>query len=190
MDSVKVRENAESVLKQIEASTQRKFLPIIGPIKGKYLADMVRKSQAKKVLEVGTLVGYSSILIASNLPLEGRVDTIEINPQSADIARENIRKAGMQDKITVHVGNALEVIPGLKGKYDLAFIDAAKNEYMDYLRLAEPLLKKNGILFADNVKIFASDMRDFLDYVRNSKKYSSQYIDVGYDGVEISTKLF
>ncbi len=67
----------------------------------------------------------------------------------------------------------------------MVFIDAAKNEYFDYLKLSEPKLKKNGVIFADNVKIFADQMREFLNYLRNSGKYKSQYIDVGFDGVEI-----
>ncbi len=190
MESVRVQSNAEAVLRKIETTAQRRFLPIIGPVKGKYLADVVRKNNTRKVLEVGTLVGYSAILIASNLPVDGTVDTIEINPQSAAVAENNIGKAGLVDKIVIHIGNALEILPGIKGEFDLIFLDAAKTEYMDYLKIAEPLLKKNGILFADNVKIFAADMQDYLEYVRQSKKYSSKYIDVGYDGVEISTKLF
>ncbi len=86
-------------------------MPIIGPIKGKYLIETVSKYKVKKVLEIGTLIGYSAILIAKNLPEDGQVFTIEINPQSAKIAQENIYKAGMAKKIKVHIGNALDVIP-------------------------------------------------------------------------------
>ncbi len=181
---------AEAILREIESLSLVKFLPIIGPVKGKYLVEAVRKYKVKRVLEIGTLVGYSAILIAKNLPEDSEIFTIEINPQSAGIAKENIQKAGMADKIKVHIGNALEVIPRIKEEFDMVFIDAAKNEYLDYLKLSEKKLKKNGVVFADNVKIFADQMEDFLDYLRNSGKYKSEYIDVGFDGVEISEKLF
>jgi predicted O-methyltransferase YrrM len=190
MISAKSTSDADTIIKEIETSAHRKFLPIIGPVKGRYLVDTVRKSGIKKVLEIGTLIGYSSILIANNLPEDGQVDTIEINPQSAGIAAENIRKANLARKIKVHIGNALKVLPGIKDQFDMVFIDAAKTEYLAYLKLCEDNIKKNGVVFADNVKIFAGDMQDYLDYVRNSGRYSSQYIDVGFDGVEISSKLF
>ncbi len=180
----------EDVLKEIEDKSHKRFLPIIGPVKGGHLADTVRKSQVKKVLEIGTLVGYSAILISMNLPAEGHLITIEINPESARQAVENIRKANLSDKIEIHTGNALKLIPLIKEEFDMAFIDAEKTEYFEYLKLIEPKLKKNGIVFADNVKIFASRMEDYLNYIRNSGKYKSEYIDVGYDAVEISIKQF
>jgi predicted O-methyltransferase YrrM len=178
-----------AVLREIERLSKREFLPIIGPVKGKYLVDTVRKFKVKNVLEVGTLIGYSAILMASNLPEEGRVITVEIKPESAERAKENILKAGLADKIEAHVGNALSVIPHLSGRFDMLFLDATKDEYLEYLKRAEGRLKKNGVVFADNVKMFAGEMQDYLDYVRNSGKYESENIDVGFDAVEISTKL-
>jgi predicted O-methyltransferase YrrM len=176
------------VLKEIEESSQRQFLPIIGPQKGKYLADTVRQYGIKKVLEVGTLVGYSAILIATNLPADGSVTTIEINPASAEKARHNIQRAGLADKIKIHVGDARSVIPQLKDEFDMAFIDAAKDEYYQYLKLCETKLTRKGIVFADNVKIFAEQMKDFLTYIRGSGHYQSKFIDLGFDGVEISVR--
>jgi predicted O-methyltransferase YrrM len=181
---------SDAILREIEELSKREFLPIIGSVKGKYLTDTVRRSKVKQVLEVGALVGYSAILIASSLPEEGTVVTIEIKPESAERAKENILKAGLADKIEVHIGNALSVIPHLGGRFDMVFLDAAKDEYLGYLRRAEGRLKKNGVVFADNVKMFAGEMQDYLDYVRNSGKYKSENIDVGFDAVEISTKLF
>jgi predicted O-methyltransferase YrrM len=181
---------AEAVLKQIEIKSLRGFLPIIGPEKGRYLAETVRKYSIRKVLEVGTLVGYSAILIASNLPDDGKVVSIEINAHSAQVAEDNIRKAKLSDKVKIHVGNALEVIPQINEEFDMVFLDAAKDEYYRYLKLSEPKLRKEGVVFADNVKIFANQMQDFLDYIRNSGKYKSQYFDVGFDGVEASIKQF
>jgi predicted O-methyltransferase YrrM len=181
---------SDAVLREIEELSKRTFLPIIGPIKGKHLVDTVRRFNVKNVLEVGTLIGYSAMLIALNLPQEGRVVTIEMNPKSARLAEENIRKAGLADKIEVHIGNALTVIPAMNDSFDMVFLDATKNEYLEYLKLSENKLKRGGVVFADNVKMFAHVMRDYLDYVRNSGGYKSKYIDVGFDGVEISTKQF
>jgi len=180
----------ETVLKDIEDLSRSKYLPIIGPVKGKYLVEAVRKYNVRKVLEIGTLVGYSAMLMANNLPGDGKVFTIEINPESAKSAEKIISKAGLTDKIKIYIGNALIVIPEITEVFDMVFIDAAKDEYFDYLKLSESKLKKNGIVFADNVKIFADQMRDFLDYLRNSGKYDSRYIDVEFDGVEISEKRF
>jgi caffeoyl-CoA O-methyltransferase len=190
MITKKALSDAEAVLREIEKTADSHFLPIIGPVKGKYLADTVRQYNVHRVLEVGTLVGYSAVLIAINLPEDGRVHTIEISPDSAETAQVNIRKAHLERKIKVQIGNALEVIPQIDEKFDMVFIDAAKKEYFDYLRLSEPKLKKNGVVFADNVKIFADQMQEYIGYIRNSGKYQSQYIDVGFDGVEISIKLF
>jgi predicted O-methyltransferase YrrM len=190
MTARKATLDAGTVLKEIEIKAQRGFLPIIGPEKGKYLAETVRKYRVKKILEIGTLIGYSAILIARNLPEGGQVDTIEVNPHSAEIAEANIHAAKLEDKIKIHIGNALDMISGIDGEFDMVFIDAAKNEYFGYLKLCEPKLKKGAVVFADNVKIFAHQMPDYLDYIRNSGKYRSQFIDVGFDGVEISEKLF
>jgi predicted O-methyltransferase YrrM len=180
----------DAVLRQIEKLAKREFLPIIGPEKGKHLVDTVRRFHVKNVLEVGTLIGYSAILIASNLPQEGRVVTIEMKPKSARLTEENIRRAGLADKIELHTGDALTVIPRMNGKFDMVFLDATKDEYLKYLKLSEDKLEIGGVVFADNVKMPAHEMRDYLDYVRNSGRYNSEYVDVVFDGVEISTKLF
>lgn len=180
---------SEAVLAEIEKLSHTTFLPIIGRAKGKYLVEALKRFRVKKVLEVGTLVGFSSILIAKNLPEGGRVITLEINPQSVQTARDNIERAGLTDMIEVREGDALLLIPQVNGVFDMVFLDATKSEYRQYLDLAEGKLRKGGVVFADNVKMAAREMRDFLSYVRDSGKYTSEYIDVGFDGVEISEKL-
>ena len=180
----------DALLREIERLSKRMSLPIIGSIKGRYLVDAVRRFNVRNVLEVGTLIGYSAILIALNLPQKGRVVTIEINPESARLAEENIRRAGLADKIELHIGDALTVIPSIKDKFDMVFLDATKNEYLEYLKLSEDKLERGGVVFAENVKMSAHEMGDYLDYVRNSGRYKSEYIDVVFDGVEISKKLF
>jgi predicted O-methyltransferase YrrM len=186
--AIKHRE-AEKVLQDIEESGETNFLPIIGKTKGKYLVDTLKAAGAKRILEVGTLVGYSAILMASNIPFDGKVVTIEINASSVKRALENINRAGLTNNIQVIYGDALRVIPELNGKFDMIFIDGAKDEYMGYLQRAEGKLKSGGVVFADNAKVFAAAMADYLDYVRNSGNYQSRNIDVGFDAVEISTRL-
>ena len=180
----------DAVLREIEKLSKRTYLPILGPEKGKHLVGTVKRFNVKNVLEVGTLIGYSAILIALNLPQEGRVVTMEMNPESARLAEENIQRAGLADKIEVHIGDALTVIPRMGGSFDMVFLDAAKDEYLEYLKLSEDKLMRGAVVFADNVKTPTHEMRDYLNYVRNSGRYRSDYVDMVFDGVEISTKLF
>lgn len=176
------------VLREIEEQAKHTFLPIIGPEKGKVLVDIVKKYQPKRILEVGTLVGYSTILMSQYLPRGRKIITIEINPQIAEVAKENFKRAGVDNLIDLKVGDALKIIPTLTGLFDLLFLDAAKEEYLNYLKLAEGKLSKNAIVVADNVGMFVNAMQDYLDYVRNSPKFESKTIDFGFDAVEVSLK--
>ncbi len=181
--------SADKILQDIEAAAEKQFLPIIGPNKGKYLAGEVRKAMPMHVLEVGTLIGYSAILMGKEMAQGSEIVTIEIHRDEAELAGKNIMQANIPAKVTIINGNALDVIPTLRGQFDLAFIDAEKTEYMKYLQLAEPKLHTGTVVFADNAGVFASQMTDYLEYVRNSGKYRSRYVQVGDDGVEISVKL-
>ncbi len=87
------------------------------------------------------------------------------------------------------VGNALNILPNLEGEFDLVFIDASKKEYIKYLKLIEDKLHKESVLVADNAGSFAEQMKDYLQYVRSSKKYKSRFVAVGNDGLEITTKI-
>lgn len=181
--------NADEVLRQIEKASQKNFLPIIGPYKGRILAEEVRKAKPQHVLEVGTLIGYSAILMGKELEDKAEIVTIEIHRDEAKLAGQNIVRANIPPKIKIITGDALQVIPTLKGLFDFAFIDADKSEYYQYLTLAEGKLRKGAVVVADNAGIFADQMHDYLEYVRNSGKYQSRYVQVSDDGVEISVKL-
>jgi predicted O-methyltransferase YrrM len=181
--------SAMEVLRQIEEEAQRKFLPIVGPRKGKILAEEVRKAKPRHVLEVGTLIGYSAILMGKELDENAEIVTIEIHRGEAKIAGENVLRANIPPKVTIITGDAIEVIPTLNGPFEFAFIDADKSEYLQYLCLAENKFHKGTVVVADNAGIFADQMSDYLDYVRNSGRYKSRYVQVGDDGVEISVKL-
>ena len=181
------------ILAQIEETARKEFLPSIGPIKGKIIEDVIKEYKPKKVLEIGTLHGYSAILIA-NIILSGEYDnenfnsersstepiliSVEKDQRLANIARKNIEKARLSEKIQVINGDALEIIPRLKSKFkfNMIFLDATKSEYLKYLQLIEKysLLNKRAVVVADNVLIYENEMKDYLDYVRNSGKYISR----------------
>lgn len=180
--------SADEVLKQIEEQAIGEFLPIVGPRKGKILAEEVRKAKPRRVLEVGTLIGYSAILMGKELDEDVGIVTIEIHRAEAVVACENVVRSDIPPKVIIIPGDALEVIPILKGSFDFAFIDADKGEYLQYLKLAEPKFHRGTVIVADNAGIFAEQMSDYLNYVRNSGRYRSRYVQVGEDGMEISVK--
>ena len=168
--------------------SETQFLPIVGPEKGRVLAKVVRDTKPKRLLEVGTLIGYSSIIIGQELDADAHLITIEIHADEAELAKHNISEARIRAKIEVLVGDAIKIIPTLKGPFDLVFIDAAKTEYLQYLKLVEDKLHKGSVIVADNAGIFANQMNDYLIYLRSSALYRSKYIKVGEDGLEISIR--
>ncbi len=187
--------NPEEVLRSIEAAAPRQGLPIIGPVKGAFLDGIVLKQKPKRILEIGTLVGYSAIRMGRFLPRGGRITCVEMNKRIAKVAASNIEKAGMKDRIEILLGDAKQVIPTLEGEFDLVFIDAEKSEYLTYLKACERLLHKGSTVVADNVKVFAEEVGDYLDYVRSSGRYTSTYREGALnadssvtDAVEISVR--
>jgi len=180
---------ADKILEEIENMTDKKFLPIVGPDKGRVLVRVIHDVKPKRILEVGTLIGYSAILMAKELESDAHLITIEIHANEAEQARANIKRAEVPPSIDVIVGDAIQVIPKLTGKFDMVFIDAEKTEYKDYLRLVERKLHRGSVIVADNAGIFADQMKDYLEYVRSSGKYRSEYVSFGEDGVEVSVKL-
>ena len=185
------------VLKSLERMAKNKFIPSIGPIKGEIIAEIISKYKPKNILEIGTLYGYSAILMADMLPEDGKLVTIEINKFVADIARKNIADAGLlEKKIDVIVGNALEIIPNLDWKFDVLFLDASKDEYLNYLKSSEEKLNKGSVIIADNVEVSKDEMLDYLDYVRNYRIYRSKTIETTLeytpnvkDAIEVSIKI-
>ena len=109
----------------------------MGPYKGQILIRIIREVEPKRVLEVGTLIGYSAILMGKKLDSNARLITIEIDPTVAKIAVNNIRRAEIPPTVEVLVGDAIEVIPKLEGEFDIVFIDADKWQYLEYLQLVE-----------------------------------------------------
>ncbi|MEK0324645.1 MAG: class I SAM-dependent methyltransferase [Nitrosopumilus sp.] len=183
----------EEILRGIEQDSKKRNLPIIGPIKGRVLDDVVIQTKPKVILEIGTLVGYSALRMSRFLPSGARIMCVEISNSFAEEAQDNFSKAGLSNMIQIIIGDAKEVIPNLKETVDLLFLDAEKINYLTYLNLAERMLHKGSTIVADNAGMAASEMQNFLSYVRESPLYQSKYhdfdLDGWHDGVEVSTKI-
>jgi len=123
---------------------------LTGPIEGRLLEQLVFVSGARRVLELGTYSGYSSLSMAAALPPDGRIDTCEIDERHAEVARRYIARSPYADRITVHLGPALETIAHLEGEFDLVFIDADKPNYVNYYEAVLPRLSPRGLIVADN----------------------------------------
>jgi caffeoyl-CoA O-methyltransferase len=122
-----------------------------GHVQGKFLEIISCLLQPKKILEIGTFVGYSALCLAKGLAKDGKLHTIELRKEDSDISLENFRKSNMTDKIILHTGNALEIIPALQETWDLVFIDADKPNYINYYNLVLPNVRAGGLIIADNV---------------------------------------
>jgi caffeoyl-CoA O-methyltransferase len=122
-----------------------------GPLQGKFLEIVSRLMRPRRILEIGTFMGYSSLCLAAGLAEDGRLHTIELREADADLAEGNFRQANWQDRIILHRGNALAIIPTLQEVWDLVFIDADKTGYIDYYKLVMPKLRPGGLILADNV---------------------------------------
>ena len=134
----------------------------VGPSEGKLLYMLLRLVGAKRVVEVGTLVGYSAIHMARALPADGHLYSIEFDAKHAEVARKNIERAGLADRITVIVGAGVDVLPTLEGKgaFDAVFIDADKQNYDKYGAWAVKNLKSGGLVLGDNAYLFGELLED------------------------------
>ena len=195
--SKKATDPADAVLHEIEEMGRKSFIPSIGPVKGKILAEIVKKHKPRKILEVGALYGYSSILIAKNSPAKAEITTVEKNPEHARITEQNVERAKLEDQIKIIRGDAMEVLRKLPGPFDLVFLDAEKTQYLDYLKAVEDKLHQGSVVVADNVGVFADQMKNYLHYVRNTGRYRSRTVDTllefsetTKDAMEISEKRY
>jgi caffeoyl-CoA O-methyltransferase len=123
---------------------------MVGRIEGNFLALLVRTLRARRVLELGTFTGYSSIAMAQALPADGSLITCDVNEETTAIARRYAQEAGVADRIDYRLGPALETLAGLDGEYDLVFIDADKINYVSYYEATLPLLAESGLMVVDN----------------------------------------
>jgi predicted O-methyltransferase YrrM len=192
-------------LKLLEDYAEENGVPIIHPEVAQFLKIYIKTTGVKRILEVGTAIGYSALVFADAIEGEGHIDSIEIREASAEKALNNIKlHNASQVTIDVHVGDALDVLPTLEGPYDLVFLDAGKSHYDKYFEYADSFIGKHGIIISDNVlykgmtatndlvirrkKTIVKNMRNYLDDLTSKEGYDSVIMPLG-DGVAISTKV-
>ena len=188
------------LLKEIEKYGRENKIPILLDDTLEYISKILEEVKPKRILEIGTAIGFSSICFSKYLAEGGRIDTIEIESLRVEQALENIEKVGVQDKICVLEGDALDILPYLTEEYDVIFIDAAKGKYLEFFEHALRLCKQNGYIIADNVlykgmvqsdynkhkqRTAVNKLRNFIDMVLNHPKLESELIDIG-DGLTVS----
>ena len=192
------------VIEAIEQEALDSFVPIIRKETQSFLKVMMLMNRPARVLEVGTAVGFSAILMSEYLPEGSHITTIENYEKRIPIARNNFKRAGKEEQITLIEGDALEVMKTLEGPYDFIFMDAAKGRYIHYMPEAVRLLSDGGILMSDNVlqdgdiiesrfaverrnRTIHSRMRDYLYELKHSDVLETSIIPLG-DGVALSIK--
>ena len=172
-----------------------------GHIQGMFLTSLVQMMQPKAVLEIGTYTGYAAICLAEGLPDDGIIDTIEIDAELEDIILKYFSQYSKKEKINLHIGDAVEVIPTLDKTYDLVFMDADKEEYIRYYELVLPKVRKGGYILADNVlwsgkvlqEVKSGDkdtpaIRQFNDYVLQDERVRNFLLPLR-DGIMVIEKL-
>lgn len=156
---------------------------------GRILYDLVLNGKYKKAVEIGTSTGHSAIWIAWALSKTGgKLITIEIDKKRYVEALANFKKAGVSDYIDARLGDAHELVPALEGTYDFVFCDADKGWYKNYFIAMEPKLVIGGCFVAHNTNMRSSDIREFLDYIQNHKRFTTTFDKSSRSGMSISCK--
>lgn len=197
------RENSE-ILEKIEQEALDTYVPIIRKEMQSFLKVLLLMTRPVRILEVGTAIGFSAILMSEYAPKEAKITTIEKYEKRIPIARENFKRAGKEETISLIEGDALEVMKSLDHSYDFIFMDAAKGQYISYMPEAIRLLKKGGLLVSDNVlqdgdiiesrfaverknRTIHSRMREYLYELKHDERLETSIIPLG-DGVALSIK--
>ncbi|AYD40132.1 O-methyltransferase [Clostridium fermenticellae] len=191
------------VLKELEMYASENSVPIIHREVAKFLELMIHIKKPSRILELGTAIGYSSILMSLASNNKAKIDTIERNLDMLKTARDNIKNYGFMNSIDIIEGDCMEVLKDLDNEYDLIFIDAGKGHYNHFLPECLRLLKQDGIIIADNALfrgMVASDklvarrkitivkrMREYLRLVSDNKKFITSVIPMG-DGIAVTTR--
>ncbi len=192
--------------KEMENYAKENGVPIIHKEVAQFLKVFINSTQKRRILEVGTAIGYSALVFADSFADgDGLIDSIEIREKSYNIAKENIEKYKKEGvSINLYLGDALDVLPEINNKYDIIFLDAGKSHYDKYFKYVDKFLCKGGIIISDNVlykgmiasdeliikrkKTIVKNMRNYLDYLVDNTNYETTIIPLG-DGLAISVKL-
>ena len=197
-------ENSE-ILEQMEKEALDSRVPIIRKEMQSFLKVLLAMKMPKRILEVGTAVGFSALLMSEYAPADCQITTIEKYEKRIPIARENFKRAGKETQITLLEGDAMEILKGLTGSFDFIFMDAAKGQYIYYLPEVLRLLEKDGVLVSDNVlqegeiiesrfaverrnRTIHSRMREYLYELKHHSLLETSIIPLG-DGVSVSIKV-
>ncbi len=188
----------------IEKYARERFIPVLLEDTATLLQDVLKKYQPKSILEIGTAIGYSGSLILTTCP-DAHLTTLELDETSYKIAENHFHEFGLQDRVTQHLGNALDIIMDLSEskQYDFIFLDGPKGQYVKYLPYLKKMLKNGGVLFADNVlfkhmvdgpefvphkkRTIVVNLRKYLASITEDEELDSVIYDIG-DGVAISIK--
>jgi len=141
----------DEALRIVERQGREERWPIVGPAEGSLLHILARSIRAKRILELGAAIGYSGTWLARALPSDGELVTVEWNPETAAIARKNFERTGVAKRVRIEIGSALDVVPRLRGRFDLIFNDIDKQHYGAVLPLCLEKLRVGGLLLTDNV---------------------------------------
>ena len=189
-------------LAKIKAKALENHIPIIMDDTLEVISKTLESKRVNRILEIGTAVGYSAICFSEFLAEYGLIDTIERDLDRVKEARENIKKAEVEEKINIIEGDAVEILPTLKNIYDIVFIDAAKGKYPIFLKEALRMLAPKGIIFADNVlykgyvmsdynkhkqRTAVRNLREFLAELQGNEDLETEILEVG-DGLAIAKK--
>lgn len=195
----------EGLLDVIEKEALDAYVPIIRKETQSFLKVLLMIKKPLRILEVGTAVGFSAILMSEYMPENGKITTIENYDKRIPVARENFRRVGKEKEITLIEGDALEVMKALEGPYDFIFVDAAKGQYIRYLPEVLRLLSDGGVLMSDNIfqdgdviesrfaverrnRTIHGRMREYLYELKHHDRLQTSILPVG-DGVALSVKL-
>ena len=188
------------MLDKIKQKALDEHIPIIMDDTLEVVDKLLKELKPNRILEIGTAVGYSAICFSKYLEPNGKIDTIERDAERVAEARINIRNVGLEDKINIYEGDAVEILPTLNEKYDVVFIDAAKGKYPFFLKEAMRMINPNGIILADNILYKGYVMSDYNKHkqrtaVRNLREYvkevtenpniETEILEVG-DGLAVS----
>ena len=190
-------------IEQIKEKALNEHIPIIMDDTLEVVGKILEDKKPERILEIGTAVGYSAIMFSKYLTENGYIDTIERDEERIKEAKENIKDLNLEEKIHIFEGDAIEILPTLKGPYDVVFIDAAKGKYPIFLSEALRMLGNNGIIVADNVlykgyvmsdynkhkqRTAVRGLREFLKELNENENLTTQILEVG-DGLAISKKM-
>lgn len=196
-------ENSE-ILETIEKEALADYVPIIRKETQSFLKTLLQMKKPQRILEVGTAVGFSAILMSDHVSKDCKIDTIENYDKRIPVARENFRRAGKEQQITLLEGDAMDVLKTLQEPYDFIFMDAAKGQYIAYLPEVMRLLKEDGVLISDNVlqdgdvvesrfaverrdRTIHSRMREYLYVIKHHPELETSILPLG-DGVALSVR--